>query len=38
VKIGNIGGVEIFFDGKRIQTKGERGQVETLIFPPSYHD
>jgi cytoskeleton protein RodZ len=36
IKFGNLGGVEIFFDGKKIEINGKKGQVKTLIFPP--HD
>ncbi len=33
VKVGNLGGIDVVFDGKDMSFNGKRGQVKTLRFP-----
>ncbi len=33
LKVGNLGGIDIFYDGKKVDTNGKSGQVKTLNFP-----
>ncbi len=33
VKFGNLGGVDIFLDGKKLDIRGKEGEVKTLKFP-----
>jgi cytoskeletal protein RodZ len=35
VKVGNSGGVNFFFNGKKVETRGDFGEVKTVTFGPN---
>jgi hypothetical protein len=35
VKAGNLGGINLHFNGKKLDLQGEHGQVRTLTFGPT---